>query len=277
MLPLKDAGYAGTQTVNANEGCVFRFLNGLQLMMCCVLISAILHTHSSFAAPIGIIGYDIDNALTDQPVNPAALGFFGHTNSYSGTITDTGLTASTPFGSGTLVNYSGGTGTLTDGNISSGSQNTQFFTISSDPGGGPVSVGLTITLFLDGFYKLSSLEFFGTNNSQSSLPGRLDGVDVEVFDGTTASFSPTTPFGPNNSQGVPVHDRVNFLGSSVDGLETDRIILSNFTSTGNDIFIVSEIMGDGEFIKGLPAPGQLAVFCAALAFYGLRRFRATAR
>ena len=245
--------------------------------MCCIFAGAILLAHSSYAAPVGIIGYDIDNAITDQPVNPAALSFFGHTNSYSGTITDTGLTASTAFGTGALVNYSGGTGTLTDGNISNGSQNTQFFIISSNPGGGPIPVGLTITLFLDGYYKLNTLEFFGTNNSQSSLPGRLDGVDVEVFDGTTASFSPTTPFGPLNSQSIPVNDRVNFLGSAIDGLETDRIILSNFSSTGNDIFILTEILSDGEFIKGLPAPGQFAVFCAALTFFGFRRFQLTAR
>jgi hypothetical protein len=205
------------------------------------------------------------------------LGFFGHTNSYNGTITDTGLTASTAFGSGAMVNYSGGTGTPTDGNISGGSQDTQFFTISSDPEGGPVPVGLTITLFLDGFYKLNTLEFYSANNTTSCLPGQLSGVDIEVFDQTTVSFSPITPFGLLNSQGIPVNDRVTFLGSSIDGLETDRIILSNFSSTGNDIFIITEILADGEFIKGLPAPGQLAVFCAALAFFGARRFRASAR
>jgi len=256
---------------------VLRYLQSLRLTMCCIFAGAILFAHSSYAAPVGIIGYDIDNANTDQPINPAALSFFGHTNSYNGTITDTGLTATTAFGSGALINYSGGTGTLTDGNISNGSQDTQFFTISSDPGGGPAPVGLTITLFLDGYYKLNSLEFFGTNNSQSSLPGRLDGVDVEVFDGTTASFSPTTPFGPLNSVGIPVNDRVTFLSSAIDGVETDRIILSNFSSIGNDIFILTEILSDGEFIKGLPAPGQLAVFCAALAFFGFRRFQVTAR
>jgi hypothetical protein len=238
-----------------------------------MFVGAILFAHSSNAAPVGFIGYDIDNAITNQPVNPAALGFFGHTNSYNGTITDTGLTASTAFGSGALVNYSGGTGTLTDGNISGGSQDTQFFTISSDPGGGPVPVGLTITLFLDGFYKLNTLEFFGTNNSASSLPGRLDGVDVKVFDGTTASFFPTTPFGPLNSQGVPVNDRVTFLGSAIDGLETDRIVLSNFSSTANDIFIVTEFLADGEFIKGLPAPDQIAIFLAALVFLRVNRER----
>ena len=255
---------------------MFRFLNGLRLLLCCAFASMVLAVPALHAAPIGFLGYNIENAITNQPINPGALEFFGHTNSYSGTITDTGLTAVTAFGTGALVNYSGGTGTLTDSNISGGSQNTQFFTISSDPGGGPVPVGLTITLFLDGFYKLNTLEFYGTNNSTSSLPGRLDGVDVEVFDGTTASFSPTTPFGPNNSQGIPVNDRVNFAASAIDGLETDRIILSNFTSTANDIFIVTEILADGEFIKGLPAPGPLAVFCAALAFLSIRRLQISA-
>jgi hypothetical protein len=65
-------------------------------------------------------------------------------------------------------------------------------------------------------------------DTPSTLPGRLDGVDTEVFDETTASFSSTTLFGRLNSQGIPVNDRVTFLGSSIDGLETDRIILSNF-------------------------------------------------
>ncbi len=79
---------------------MFRFLNGLRLLLCCAIASMVLPAPALYAAPIGFIGYDIENAITNQPVNPAALEFFGHTNSYSGTVTETGLTAVTAFGTG---------------------------------------------------------------------------------------------------------------------------------------------------------------------------------
>ncbi|NKB20517.1 MAG: hypothetical protein GKS01_08460 [Alphaproteobacteria bacterium] len=260
---------------------MFRFLNGLRLVVCCTIVGMVGLAHPVLAAPISILSYNIQNAITNLPVNPAALGFFGHTNSYTGTITDTGVQADTGFfGNGALVNYSGGTGTLIDGNISSGSQDNLFFTtsgtLSSDPGAGVQSVGLTITLFLDAFYTINTVEFYGANNPTSSIPGRLNGVDIEVQEGPVTgseSFSPTTPFGPLNSQGVPVNDRATFLGTAIDGLVTDRLILTNFSSTGNDIFTITEILADGIFVKGLPAPNQIVIFLAALGLIGVTRAR----
>jgi hypothetical protein len=102
-----------------------------------------------------------DRKCTNQPLNPAKLGFFSHTNSYNGTITDTGLTAFPHFGNGGLVNYSSRTGTLTDANISDGYQYTQFFTICSDPGGSSAPGGQ-----LAGFY--AALAFFGATRFLSS-------------------------------------------------------------------------------------------------------------
>ena len=72
------------------------------------------------------------------------------------------------------------------------------------------------------------LGLFTNDRHPEHLPGRLDGVDTEFFDETPASYSPTTLFGPLNFQGIPANDRVTFLGSSIDGLETNRITLSNF-------------------------------------------------
>ncbi len=258
---------------------MIRFLYGLRCFICCVFISGLFATTNLQAAPIGILGYNIQNAITNLPFGGAPLGFFGHTNAYSGTITDTGVEADTGFfGNGALVNYSGGTGTLTDSIISSGSQDNLFFTtsgvLSTDPGAGVQSVGLTITLFLDAFYTINTVEFYGANNSTSSIPGRLNGVEIEVTDGITTgseTFSPTTPFGPNNSHGVPVNDRATILGTAIDGLVTDRLILSNFSSTGNDIFTITEILADGLFVRGLNGPSPVWIFSAAAIFISLRR------
>ena len=181
---------------------VKKYIIGLILSLC---------AHVAISMPISTISYDITDTHT------SGQGGWAHT--YDGTITTI---------TGNIANYSGGSGTLNDGIIGTSEQTTQlFYTADTNP---------VITLFLDGFYSIDSLLIYGGNITNNGLPGTLTGFDVTV-NSITESFL-TTAQGLTGFSGLS-DDFVDFTGSSLAGLVTDRIILSGFDNpTYNALFTI---------------------------------------
>ena len=75
----------------------------------------------------GVVGTASASLITSYDIENAVLSGFGSwAHTYNGTMTNTGTT--TVFdSSGTVANYSGGSGTLNDDNIGTADNNTQLF------------------------------------------------------------------------------------------------------------------------------------------------------
>lgn len=220
------------------------------------------------AIPAAITGYDIANAVTS--------GYFNWDHDYTGSIVTTGTVDGGFFGIGTTANYTGGGGELNDEVIASSSSDNQLFLTAANT---------SITLRLDAYYQIERIEFFGGNIPANSIPGRLDAVRVSI-DGfnaeltETASASelvdPLTPFGTFlNSQGTPVDDFADLTaitGSDIDTIITNEIVLSEFSSSADGIYSISEIRVFGSFFAAdIPEPP--ALFLLGLATLLIVRWR----
>jgi hypothetical protein len=187
-----------------------------------------------------ITRYDILNA------DVSGTGSWSHT--YSGTITPT---------TGTRADYSGGTGTMTDGVIlGTDLKTTQLFFNA-------ISTPVTITLFLDGTHQIDELDFFGGMDPGNTIPGAIDGMDITI-NGVTATFT-TIPFGPVNSLNPTNlrNDGVVLAGSALAGVFTDQIVISNVTANESGSpsrrFSITEIVVNGSLVSTpLPTPTPAA-------------------
>ena len=118
------------------------------------------------AAPVSIIGYDI--AQTPR----SGFGCWFH--DYDGTVTYTGRTVSgsvvcSADGS-QIANYSGGSGTLNDGVISTSTIGTHLFTTRNADDGVPISP--VITLYLGETYVVNVIRLFGGDSAATPSPAR---------------------------------------------------------------------------------------------------------
>ncbi|MFC1772645.1 VPLPA-CTERM sorting domain-containing protein [Pseudomonadota bacterium] len=198
---------------------------------------SITPTERGHAATVGIVGYDVLSA------DISGTGNWFHT--YTGLITPL---------SGTRANYTGGTGTMADG-VSTGTTaaNTQLFYAPNDQ---------IITLYLDGFYTINQMEFYGGDHGATTngLPGSINGMDI-TFNGSTETYV-TTQFGLQNiSSPWLINDRVTITGSGLDGLVTDTIKISLITYD-IDRFPIAEIVIDGQV--AVPIPPALYLFGTGL-------------
>jgi len=181
---------------------------------------------TAMAASIPIVGYDV------QQVPQSGCG--GWSYAYSGgTATDTGRRmCCQAFGGGCLTapvpvyDFSGGTGTLADGIIGAGIDDTELFFLRSDVAGQPLQPA--ITLHLGGTYFINSIHIFG-GDFLGLFPGDLTGLTVEI--GGASLALPTIPIGPlYNPIFFNTDDLVVLNGTGLDAIATNRIVLRGFTA-----------------------------------------------
>jgi hypothetical protein len=180
------------------------FLTGVLL-----LSAALGDARQAAADPVTIVSYDVLNAVVS--------GAGGWAHVYTGTITPT--TSTGTFTS--VANYTGGGGTLNDGIIGRTVMDTQLFEVPADS---------VITLHLSQAVPLQSISLFGGDMRDNSIPGSLRGTITVTANGMSAAV-PALPFGRvRSSLGQHVNDQLLLRGTLLDGLVTDRITLSGFTS-----------------------------------------------
>jgi hypothetical protein len=200
------------------------------------LTAALTLTTTATAAPVPIVSYDI--------AQTARSGFGCWFHDYNGTIANSGRTVSYVVicsAEGTqIADYSGGSGTLNDGIVSTSINSTHLFTTINAEDGQPISP--VITLHLGGTYVVKTIRFFGGDFLDNTIPGALNGVTVEI--GGTAVAVETVPFGTTNLVGVRVNDMVDLTTTALSGVATNQIVLRNFTSSIDGFFSIAEITLD---------------------------------
>lgn len=200
-----------------------------------VAVAAVMVAGAAGAGTVTVTGYDVQNA--------ARSGFGSWAHTYGGTITDTGAGSANGFGF-TRADYTGaGSGTLNDGSPGTSIADTQLFANNSFAS--PV-----ITLYLNGSFSITDLTLFSFDTG-NSIPGTILGLDVTI-DGVTESFVTTEPTAND--------EFINLVGSSLDGLVDNQVILSNFIHDGsnslNEMFCIGEVTLNGDVV---PAPGAIAL------------------
>lgn len=187
-----------------------------------VLILAVVVSGLAAAAPLPVVTYDI------QETPRSGFGCWG--NSYTGTITDTGRTVSdsaicTPDGN-QIVNYSGGSGTLNDGVISSSVDAIQLLTNRLADDGLPIVP--VITLHLAAPSLVSNVNVFGGGVEFNIIPGALNSATVEI--GGQSAVVAITPTGSPNAMGIYPNGTFDLTNTPLAGLATTTVVLRDFTA-----------------------------------------------
>lgn len=192
------------------------------------------------AAPAVISSYDITGT------QPSGTGGWSH--SYTGTM---------------LGNtYTGGSGTLNDGLAPGSEQNNHLFFFSDNP---------VITLHLAESTKVNSIDILGGLLSGNAIPGTLNGWSVTI--GGQAVSLTSVGFSPSCASG-PCDDRVSLIGTGLEFIATQTIVLSQFTGIGGqwpNHFSASEIVVNGT--TAVPEPEAFAMVASGLALMALARAR----
>ncbi|QEG40974.1 PEP-CTERM sorting domain-containing protein [Roseimaritima ulvae] len=225
-------------------------MRAIQLAVTCV--AGLLATAEQVQA--GLI------TITDYSISDAARSGFGDwSHLYGGSIVETGnftisvSALSYPF---TRADYSGGSGTLNDGLEGADRFSTQLFANNTDAN--PI-----ITLNLNGFFNISDITLL-TFDSSNTIPGRISAFDVTIGANTVnfATSEPTTD-----------DEFVSLIGSPLDGIPTNQIILSNFSHDGGnslvEMFAIGEIRVQGSEVNAVPEPTSLALFGIGTCVAGL--------
>ena len=188
------------------------------------------------AAPIPITSYDILDAVVSGG---------GWSHAYTGTITPTVV----PW-----ANYSGGSGTLNDGVLGELDASQYFYSTMHNP---VITLNLGISSVVD------QIEIFGGGVLNNNFPGRIQAMTVMI--GGIALQYASEGFGPLMMWGGLQNDRVTISGGHV-GVATDQIVLSEFVTTDNFTFSMTEISIYSDDAP-IPEPSTLVLF--GLGFLGL--------
>jgi len=188
------------------------------------------------AAPATITSYDVSGAQL------SGFGSWSHT--YFGSISGT--------------TYTNGSGTLNDGIVPSSEQNNQLFLFGDTP---------VITLHLSESIKVNTIDILGGITPSNAIPGTLKGWSVTIGD-MTANL---TSVGSNNQcySGL-CDDRVSLVGTGLDEILTQTIVLSHFEGVGGswpEYFSAAEIVVNSPVPEAeayaMVASGLCLVFLAA--------------
>ena len=206
------------------------------------LAAAVLGLTTSVQAA-NITGYDIVNA------NISGYGNWSHV--YDGTINSL---------SGGLANYTGGTGTLADGQVSSGTAGSQLFNTASNT---------SITFYLDQVTTLGSVSIFSGDWHSNHIPGEiefatftLNGVSEQIF---------STGFGTiNGKNGLHMNELFDFSGTSLANMAVSEFTISNIgDGWGNSgYYNISEVS-----VSAVPEPSTYALMLGGLGLVGLMAAR----
>lgn len=158
----------------------------------------------------------------------------------------------------TLADYSGGHGTLNDGIVSSSHVDAHLLRVADAP---------VITLHLAAPVRIAGIDILGGDYPTNSFVGALSAWSVTIA-GQTQSFA-SAGFGAACEQHL-CNDHVSLLGSGLDGLATQTIVLSGFGAS-NGHFAATEIVLHAAPVPEAPAAALLAIGLAGLT---LRRHRA---
>ena len=201
-----------------------------------VVLMGLALAGANTAYAVDVTSYDVAHAQ--------ASGYGGWSHTYTGSIASDGL--------GTQ-NYTGGGGTLNDGLYSTDHTNNQLFTIPSNT---------SITLYLSSTSNVSGISIFGGDYPANAIPGMLTGWSVTIGGVTTALAS--TAFGPNCS-GALCNDSVSLLGTGLESIATNTVVLSNFQGGWADYYNATEITVSA---IAVPEPESYAMLLAGLLLVG---------
>ena len=218
--------------------------------LCRLALAASFTVFGAVAQAASITTYDIKNA------NVSNTGGWFHT--YTGTISLNGTVSA--YDGWQLADYTGGFGTLNNG-AGTGTSDTQLFWTPDNP---------IITVFFDAYYTLDDilLETWPDVMPYSNgIPGTMTGFTAAIG-GTSQAFLTTNA--PNRAEFV------NFSGSSLDGVATNMLTLSNFSGTFSSYVAISNIVVNGQPAlapSAVPLPAGLLLLPTAIGAFALTRRR----
>ncbi|MDX2179005.1 MAG: PEP-CTERM sorting domain-containing protein [Bryobacteraceae bacterium] len=144
---------------------------------------------------------------------------------------------------------------------------TQLFVVGYASDGTPINPVIFLTLPFA--YTINTIEIYGGDISNNSIPGMIESFDVEIFgpNGTFSdSFASLTKFGPGvNANGDLVNTRATLAGSKLDGVPAFTVVLSNFAPGTFNWVSITEIKLDGDLYTANPIPEPSTIGLAALA------------
>lgn len=198
------------------------------------LFAFTLFSSTAFSATnlANITGYDINGSYPD--------GTQGLSHTYSGTVSAGSFPG--------IFDYTGGTGTLADGQI-------------QDSNAGHLIFGSTasITIFLDDYYYIDDILFYSALNQSSNLQSA--DISGEIITRALDTVSQESLF--------------DLTGTGLDTVGVNQITLSNFgfAPFTPKTFTLSEIQISGTLVSAVPEPSTYALMLGGLGLIGFMAAR----
>lgn len=211
------------------------------------------------AATVTNTGYDIRSGFVS--------GWGNWFNSYDGSVTQSAQTTDSAF-----RDFTGGSGTLSNGTTDSTAADAHWLSHDAGPG-----VEVEITLYLDDACYLTGIDLYGSHQAGNGLPGSVEGFTISGG-GQTATIE-TVPFGFESVAGKPVDDHGDLQAAGFSDIAVNRVVLSGFygpAGPGAGVsFTLSEIALEGSLspVAFVPLPAGGPLLGGALMLLAARRRR----